>query len=67
MKLYAQRNPQELEPHYSNHVSAMTLEKLHSKSDIAGELAWRDKEIEILLAKLKQLKEIDLFLNIIYY
>ena len=32
---------------YGEHVSAMTGEKLHSKSDIAAELAWRDD----LLAK----------------
>lgn len=30
---------------YSVHVHAMTSEKLHSKSDIAAELAWRDKRI----------------------
>ena len=35
----------DLEPYYSLHVSAMTTEGLHSKSDIAGELAVRDKTI----------------------
>lgn len=38
----------ELEPHYSRHVHAMTSEALHSKSDIAAELAWRDIEIRRL-------------------
>lgn len=36
---------------YAEHVSAMTGEKLHSKSEIAMELAWRDiriKELEKL-------------------
>jgi len=30
---------------YANHVHAMTGEKLHSKSDIAAELAFRDARI----------------------
>ena len=30
---------------YGEHVSAMTGEKLHSKSDIAAELAWRDEQL----------------------
>lgn len=49
-----------LSDHYMNHVMAMTKEKLHSKSDIAIELAWRDWEIEKLRNKLfnKNLTEI---------
>lgn len=39
--------------HYGSHVHAMTAEKLHSKSDIAVELAWRDMKISDLLAKLE--------------
>lgn len=46
MSEYAERNPMELEPHYSKHVQAMTSENLFSKSDIAAELAFRDKQIE---------------------
>jgi hypothetical protein len=43
-KLYdPARKPWELEPYYSRHVLAMTAEKLHEKSDIAAELAFRDK------------------------
>jgi hypothetical protein len=34
--------------YYSKHVSAMTREGLHSKSDIAAELAFRDARIEDL-------------------
>lgn len=45
---YPAHRPWELEPHYSRHVSAMTSEGLHSKADIAEQLAWRDKRIEEL-------------------
>lgn len=46
MKLYdPNRLPWQLEPHYSAHIAAMTTEGLHNKSDIAAELAWRDKQI----------------------
>lgn len=55
-KLYADRRPWDLEPHYSAHVMAMTAEDLHSKADIAAELAFRDKEIERLCAEAKILK-----------
>lgn len=45
MNLYKQRDLENLEPHYGKHVSAITGEKLHGKSDIAAELAWRDQRI----------------------
>jgi hypothetical protein len=45
MSEYFQRQLEKLEPHYGKHVSAMTGEGLHSKSDIAAELAWRDQQI----------------------
>lgn len=45
-------HPWDLEPYYSRHVSAMTTERLDSKADIAEQLAWRDKRIEELGAKL---------------
>lgn len=51
-KLYGPRNLPELEPHYSRHVSAMTTEALHAKSEIAAELAWRDKRIAELEASI---------------
>ena len=34
--------------YYCRHVSAMTREALHSKSDIAAELGWRDMQIDQL-------------------
>lgn len=39
--------------HYCRHVSAMTREHLHSKSDIAAELGWRDWQI----AELKEQRD----------
>lgn len=45
MPEYGQRDAMSLEPHYSRHVSAMTTEHLRAKSDIAAELAFRDKRI----------------------
>lgn len=42
------RDPVALGQHYINHVDAMTREKLHSKADIAAELAYRDQRIEEL-------------------
>ncbi|HMG12778.1 MAG TPA: hypothetical protein VK571_06370, partial [Gemmatimonadaceae bacterium] len=38
-------DPRDLEPQYSRHVGALTSEGLHHKSDIAIQLAWRDKTI----------------------
>lgn len=43
-----ERHPFNLEPHYSLHVSAMTTEGLHEKTDIAAELAFRDAQIDKL-------------------
>jgi hypothetical protein len=34
--------------YYQRHVSAMTVEGLHEKSDIAAELAFRDWQIDEL-------------------
>jgi hypothetical protein len=39
---------------YTDHVSAMTREGLHAKSDIAAELAYRDQRIAALEAKLAE-------------
>lgn len=47
-RVYPAHRPWDVEPHYSKHVSAMTSEELHSKHDIAIQLAWRDQEIERL-------------------
>ena len=56
MKLYAKRHGWDLEPHYSRHVSAMTAEGLHSKADIAAELAFRDARIAALEADNRRLR-----------
>ena len=48
-KQYADRDVMELDKlgnYYCRHVSAMTKEGLHEKSDIAAELAHRDAQIE---------------------
>ena len=42
---------------YMDHVSAMTREELHSKSDIALELAYRDLRVKELEGKIKELEE----------
>ena len=47
-----------LEPYYSAHVSAMTTEGLHSKSNIAAELAFRDQEIARLRAALEAVRAV---------
>lgn len=52
MKHYAKRDIQN-QKFYLEHVFAMTSEGLHSKSDIAAELAHRDKEIFNLKTQLE--------------
>ena len=57
-KLYADRDIMwldELGNHYSKHVQAMTAESLHSKSDIAAELAFRDVSIAILKQRIAKM------------
>lgn len=52
---YAERDAMQLDKnggYYSRHIQAMTREGLHSKSDIAAELAWRDQQIDQLKADL---------------
>jgi hypothetical protein len=51
-KLYPNHDPSKLEPHYCAHVSGMTEWGLDLKSDIAIQLAWRDKRI----AELEELR-----------
>lgn len=56
-KLYDKnRDPEMWEPFYSRHVLAMTDEDLRAKCDIAAELAYRDKQINILKYQLDVLK-----------
>jgi cell division protein FtsB len=54
--IYPQHRLETLEPHYSLHVSAMTTEQLHHKSDIAEQLAWRDQAIDALRARVEELE-----------
>lgn len=57
---YAERDIMALDEaggYYIRHVSAMTGEKLHSKSDIAAELAYRDMLIDNMLAALEECNE----------
>jgi len=58
--LYADRDVMELDRmgnFYCRHVSAMTREGLHDKSDIAAELAVRDAEISSLRAQVEELSK----------
>lgn len=55
VKQYAERDLLEMDragDFYGNHVMAMTAEQLHSKSDIAAELGWRDMQIANLKEQL---------------
>lgn len=52
-KQYADRDVEDQGGYYTRHVSAMTGERLHEKSDIAAELAHRDIEIDALRAALR--------------
>lgn len=49
---YPSVDPEKLADHYVNHVSSMTGERLHAKSDIAEQLAYRDAQVEFLKGKL---------------
>ncbi len=54
--LYPKHSAQDLGSDYIAHVMAMTSEGLHSKSDIAVQLAWRDAELRRLHAERDQLR-----------
>lgn len=45
--LYPKQDAEQLGKWYARHLEAMTAEGLHSKSDIAAQLAWRDKKISL--------------------
>ena len=58
-KLYAERDIMQLDKagnYYCKHIMAMTAEGLHSKSDIAAELAYRDSVIAELEGQLANLE-----------
>jgi len=66
MKLYDKRDIEELDrigEYYYKHVSAMTDENLHSKTDIAAELAWRDYLIELNIKQINKLKDVVQYLE----
>ena len=48
MTLYARRDIADLGEYYISHIEAVTDEDLCDASDIAAELAWRDREIDSL-------------------
>ena len=48
-KLYAERDPEKLEPYYSRHMEALDKEnQLITDSAVAAELAYRDEKIDKL-------------------
>ena len=57
-KHYAERDHRAQGNHYTRHLMAMTAEKLHSKSDIAAELAHRDMVIDDLQSQVNELIDI---------
>lgn len=58
MTRYADRDVVALGQLYVDHVGAMTSEGLHSKSDIAAELAWRDLRIHDLAKRLEEVTDV---------
>ena len=75
-KLYAERDIMQLDEdgnYYFDHAMAMTVERLHYKSDIAAELGYRDfklsatkKELADLKASLPQIKH-DAIIGLVDY
>lgn len=60
-KLYAERDPIQLDKdgsYYFRHVEHMTTERLFSKSDIAAELGYRDREIDRLRKELEEVERV---------
>jgi hypothetical protein len=59
MSEYKERDIEQLDldgDYYMRHISAMTVEGLHDKMEIAGELAYRDFTIDALRTENKELK-----------
>lgn len=57
-KLYGHRNAMSQGQYFLNHMNAMTVEGLHSKADIAKELAHRDIIITKLESKIDSLEHL---------
>ena len=51
---YPDCDPRALQPHYSRHVLAMTVEGLDGKAELAEQLALRDQAIISLLDRLEK-------------
>ena len=58
MSEYDLRDVRKLEPYYGKHVLAMTSEGLEEKSDIAAELAFRDRRIADLESQLAEMQPV---------
>ena len=56
-KQYGHDDARDYEPYFSLHLMAMTAEDLHSKGEIACELAYRDARIAELEAENARLRE----------
>lgn len=54
MKRYENHDARKLGKFYTDHVLAMTSEQLHSKADIAIQLAYRDKKIKSMQAEIDE-------------
>lgn len=68
-KQYAERDLMAMDiagNHYCRHIDHMTREKLHSKSDIAAELGWRDMQIAELKAQRDALAENEGYMQAFY-
>lgn len=55
-KQYGHDDARDYEPYFSRHLMAMTTEDLHSKGEIACELAYRDQRIAELEAENARLR-----------
>jgi hypothetical protein len=54
--VYPAQDSESLGEHYIRHICAMTSESLHAKSDIARQLAARDKMLSVLWAEYEDRK-----------
>lgn len=64
--IYADRDHEQQGAHYLRHIDRMTVEKLNSKSSIAGELAHRDAQIADMRVALEFSKADNLALTDMY-
>lgn len=55
---FEEEHPVSFSDEFTSHMHAMTQESLHSKSEIALELAYRDMENQALQRRIKELEQI---------